>query len=196
MVASTRTHFNFAKKHCQRCKVKKTMPVCPEMAALPLGRVAAGVRAFSYCGIDLFGPNLVKIGRRQEKRWGVLCCCMTTRAIHLDVVASLCAKDVMMAMDNLAARRGCVVQYHSDCGTNFIAAAKQYVGPDGRRPKWRFNPPSTPHTGGAWERLVGLTMRALEGMEMERTPSPDRLRWFLCRAELLVNSRPLTEVTT
>ena len=36
----------------------------------------------------------------------------------------------------------------------------------------------------------------MQGLEMERTPTPDRLRWFLARAELIVNSRPLTEVPT
>ena len=100
----------------------------------------------------------------------------------------------MMALESLAARRGCPIQYHSDCGTNFIAAAKVYRDPNGERPRWKLNPPGTPHTGGAWERLIGLTKRTLEGLAMERTPTPERLRWFLCRVELLINSRPLTDI--
>ena len=101
-----------------------------------------------------------------------------------------------MAMDSLAARRGAPRVYYSDCGTNFVAAAKTYVDPNGQRPRWKFNPPGAPHTGGAWERLIGVTKRVLQGLEMERNPTPERLRWFLARAEYIVNSRPLTEVPT
>lgn len=112
----------------------------------------------------------------------------------MEIVNALSAEAVMMAMDSLAARRGPPRQYTTDCGTNFVAAAKRYRDPNGLRPEWKFNAPQTPHTGGAWERMIGITKRVLERMEMEKTPTEQRLRWFLCRAELLINSRPLTDV--
>ena len=38
----------------------------------PEDRVAVGFRAFTYYGVDYFGPFEVVVGRRREKRWGVL----------------------------------------------------------------------------------------------------------------------------
>lgn len=167
VMASPRREMNRTMRKCQRCQLRRTRPINPEMAALPISRLAFHRRAFSYCGADLFGPITVCVGRRHEKRWGVLFTCLTTRAIYLEIVGSLSAESVMMAMDSLAARRGPPIQFSSDCGTNFV---------------------------GAWERLIGVTKRVLERTEMEKTPTEERLRWFLCRAELLVNSRPLTDV--
>ena len=51
------------------------------MASLPAGRLAYKQRPFSHCGMDYFGPMIVKIGRRREKRWGCLFTCLTTRAV-------------------------------------------------------------------------------------------------------------------
>lgn len=37
---------------------------------LPPARVAYALRPFNHCGVDYFGPMLVKNRRRREKRWG------------------------------------------------------------------------------------------------------------------------------
>lgn len=181
-------------KTCGVCALQRARPAAPEMAALPEGRVAINRRAFAFTGTDVFGPITITIGRRKEKRWGIIFTCLTTRAVYLDIVQSLSARSCMMAMDGLAARRGGPIQYHSDNGTNFVAAAKQYVDPDGRRPRWVFNAPHAPHTGGAWERMIGVTKKALTKMGLEEEPTEERLRWLLSKAEFLINSRPLVEL--
>lgn len=180
-------------RQCQKCRLQKATPLTPEMAALPLCRLAVSTRAFTYTGTDLFGPINVKIGRRKEKRWGIIFTCLTTRAVYLDVVNSLSAAACMQAMDGLAARRGPPRQIHSDNGTNFVAASKSYRNPQGQRPKWIFNAPHAPHTGGAWERMIGVTKKVLERMGIEEEPTEERLRWMLSRAEWLINSRPLID---
>lgn len=189
-----RRMLNRVVKQCQYCVLQRARPVAPEMAALPAARLAAYKRPFTYTGTDLFGPFVVKVGRRREKRWGVIFTCLTTRAIYLDLVASPSAAASMMAMDGLAARRGAPRQYRSDNGTNFVAAAKKYVDPTGRRPEWVFNAPNAPHTGGVWERMIGLTKMVMQRMGLEEEPSEERLRWLLSRAEYLINSRPLVEI--
>lgn len=181
-------------RQCQKCVLQKTKPLCPEMSALPSCRLGVTLRAFTYTGCDVFGPMNVTIGRRREKRWGIIFTCLTCRAVYLDLLSSLSASACMMAMDGLATRRGAPLQFHSDNGTNFVAAAKQYRDADGRRPSWIFNAPHAPHTGGAWERLIGVTKKVLSRMGLEESPQEDRLRWLLVRAEGLVNSRPLVEV--
>lgn len=44
---------------------------------------------FYSTGVDCFGPFTVKIGRRTEKRWGIVFKCMTTHCVHLDLLESL-----------------------------------------------------------------------------------------------------------
>lgn len=175
---------------CRLCLLKRT----PRMSALPLARMAAFLPPFSYTGVDYFGPIDIAIGRRTEKRWCALFTCLTTRAVYLEIVASLRADSCMAAIDSLVTRRGMPTEIHCDNAPCFTAAAKEYVGPNGRRMTWRFIPPRCPSMGGAWERLVGAVKIALTAMELPKVPQEETLRRALLRAERLVNSRPLTDI--
>lgn len=106
MILQARTTLNKVIKSCARCAILRTKPLLPEMAALPQCRVSPWQRPFTYTGTDVFRPINVAIGRRKEKRWGIIFTCLTTRAVYLDVIASLTAVSCMRAMDGLAARRG------------------------------------------------------------------------------------------
>ena len=48
-----------------------------------------GRPAFSYTKVGIFGPFYVKQGRSEVKCYGCLYTCLTTRAIHLEVLCSL-----------------------------------------------------------------------------------------------------------
>ncbi|XP_046869388.1 uncharacterized protein LOC124462036 [Drosophila willistoni] len=153
------------RKSCQRCKNDSAMPVPPQMAPLPIARLAAYQRPFTYVGIDYFGPFLVAVGRRSEKRWGVIFTCLTIRAVHIELACSLDTASCIMCIRNFINRRGTPREIYSDNGTNFKAAEKiicdkaQTINFNAVQPafddiKWKFNPPAAPHMGGAWERLV------------------------------------------
>ena len=43
------------------------------------------VPPFIYCGIDMFGPYLIKERMSQFKRYGALFTCFTCCAIHIEV---------------------------------------------------------------------------------------------------------------
>ena len=58
------------------------------MADLPAERVEPSP-PFSYTGIDCFGPFYTKHGRRESKRYGLLCTCLSSRAIHLEMLEDL-----------------------------------------------------------------------------------------------------------
>uniref|UniRef100_A0A182VSM2 Integrase catalytic domain-containing protein n=1 Tax=Anopheles minimus TaxID=112268 RepID=A0A182VSM2_9DIPT len=60
--------------------------------------------------------------------------------------------------------------------------------------KWTFNPPSSPHFGGAWERMVRTVKRTLERMQFDRLPTDAVLTSTLLEVESIINSRPLTHV--
>ena len=179
---------------CGRCSLRRARPVLPQMGALPVDRMAIFQPPFSFVGLDYFGPIEVAIGRRHEKRWVALFTCLTTRAVYLELVTSLSSNSCMAALDSLATRRGIPRRIHSDNATCFVAAAKEYRGPNGARVEWRFIPPNSPSMGGAWERLVGAVKSALSNMDLSRTPTEETLRRALLQAERLVNSRPLTQI--
>lgn len=194
--------------NCLTCKLLRAKPRIPLMAPLPAGRLAYGQRPFTHCGVDYFGPMSVKIGRRREKRWGVLFTCLTTRAVHIELASTLSASSAIMALQRLAARRGCPSVLYSDNGTNFRGACtelateirrmdteKQHMYALRNGMKWVFNPPDAPHMGGAWERLVRSIKVALRVILKEQAPSEETLYTLLTEAEHCVNSRPLTHVS-
>ena len=193
---------------CLVCRLRRGKPKNPLMANLPEGRMAIRQRPFSHCGIDYFGPMYVKIGRRREKRWGVLFTCLTTRAIHIELAHSLNTSSAIMSIQRLAARRGVPLVMYSDNGTNFQGASKELkeeietIDNDGindfmlkKGIEWRFNPPDAPHMGGAWERMIRSVKVALNATLCEQAPSEEVLNTLLVEIEHSVNSRPLTHVS-
>lgn len=192
------------KLNCQICKNLLAQPKVPEMGSLPPARVTP-VRPFYYTGVDYFGPIEVKVGRRHEKRWGVLFTCLTIRAVHIEIAHSLSTDSYIMCFRNFIARRGTPHQMFSDNGTNFKGAereleqavsaldkSKMMIEYTSKSVKWTFIPPAAPHMGGAWERLVQSVKKVLMIILKERYPSDESLRNLLMEAEKIVNSRPLT----
>lgn len=129
---------------CRWCAVKKTKPIVPQLSALPMVRMAVFMPSFSYMGIDYFRPQNVLVGRRHEKRWGVVMTCLTTRAVYLEVAHSLSTQSCIAVLDSLVARRGLPLEIHSDNATCFVGASNEFVGPLGHKPIWSFIPPRCP----------------------------------------------------
>ena len=190
---------------CLYCRRQRVRPTAPVMAALPECRVSAVAGPFHVTGVDYFGPMMVKVQRSTVKRWGCLFTCMSTRAIHLELEDSLDTDDFIMVLRNFIGRRGQPAEMYSDNGTNFVGAyhelkqclaelnqdaVQRYLAPQGI--KWNFNPPSAPHFGGAWERLVRSVKLALKTIIKGVSVKESVLRTALIEVEAMLNSRPLT----
>ncbi|KAF2892126.1 hypothetical protein ILUMI_14047, partial [Ignelater luminosus] len=65
---------------CNLCRILRAKPRIPETGQLPSDRLTRPLRPFTYVGMDYFGPINVTIGRRREKRYGVLFTCLSIRA--------------------------------------------------------------------------------------------------------------------
>ena len=152
---------------CITCRKRKAETLTPMMSDLPRERLAYREPPFSNTGIDYFGPFYVSVNPSTEKRWGFLFTCLTIRAVLFEVVPSMDTSSCVMGIERFAARRGTPSVLWSDNGTNFIASDKellqnvrnwnQQVLTESlvkKAIKWKFNPPSAPHHGGVWERLV------------------------------------------
>jgi transposase InsO family protein len=193
---------------CLLCRQRRAEATQPQMGQLPPVRLASYQPPFSQCGLDFFGPMMVTIGRRREKRYGALFTCLTTRAVHLEVADSLSADSAIMAFRRMTSRRGTPQRMVSDNGTNFHAAAKELrqaakeVLEDDRwnkemtrtRTEWSFIPPGSPHMGGAWERLVKSVKAALTHVLKEKAPRVETLLTAMAEVEYTINSRPLTHI--
>ncbi|XP_062716205.1 uncharacterized protein LOC134291874 [Aedes albopictus] len=203
-VPRLRVEIRLTRKRCMWCRIHKAMPVAPKMGPLPAVRLEPDVRPFTYVGVDLFGPYLVKVGRSAAKRWVCLFTCLTIRAIHLEVVASLSTDAFKKAVRRFIARRGSPLEIYSDNGTNFVGASRELLDEINRiytdlgstftngNTQWRFNPPAAPHMGGCWERMVRSVKSALRAIPIERKLDDESFATVLAEAESMVNSRPLT----
>ncbi|XP_022827044.1 uncharacterized protein LOC111356792 [Spodoptera litura] len=185
---------------CLMCRIRRAAPPQPATGNHPKSRLAHHQRPFTYTGLDYFGPLSVTVGRQHHKRYVALFTCLTSRAVHLEVAASLSADSCIMALRRFAARRGCPAEIYSDNGTNMHGADKEMreAVADEANSKgivWRFITPSAPFMGGAWERLVRCVKTALYTVLNERHPSEEVLTTLLCEVEYTVNSRPLTHVS-
>ncbi|XP_073946597.1 uncharacterized protein [Choristoneura fumiferana] len=185
---------------CARCLLRKARPAAPATGDLPAARLAYGARPFSFTGLDYFGPLEVTVARHREKRHVALFTCLTSRAVHLEVVVSLSTDSAINALRRFIARRGCPTELWSDNATAFRGAARELSEAvkneaEARRINWRFLPAAAPFMAGAWERMVRGVKEALKATLHEKYPSDEILHTLLLEAEATVNSRPLTHVS-
>ena len=73
---------------CVKCNKLRGAVQEQRMSDLPEDRLETAP-PFTYCAVDYFGPFIVKDGRKELKRYGVLFTCMASRAIHLETSDSL-----------------------------------------------------------------------------------------------------------
>jgi Pao retrotransposon peptidase/Family of unknown function (DUF5641)/Protein of unknown function (DUF1759)/Integrase zinc binding domain len=193
---------------CYECKKRKAKPAQPLMGQLPEERFAYHEKPFTNTGVDFFGPFLVSVGRRTEKRYGVLFTCLSVRAIHLEIAHDLSTNSCIMAVRRMVSRRGAVRKMFSDNGTNLRGADRELReavqqldnaefrdGVVTESIEWHFIPPASPHMGGAWERMIGTVKRALLTVMAHQRMNDEILLTVFAEVESIVNNRPLTYVS-
>ena len=204
-------------KECRVCKrVEGTPFAMPNMPNLPRERVAKS-HPFEYTGIDYFGPLYVKDYKQVDdqpaeqivkKVWVCLFTCFTVRAIHLELVEDMSCEEFLLGLRRFIARRGTPRQILSDNAKQFKAAQtvlgrawRDVVNDAGvcefatyQGIQWKFIVELAPWMGGFYERLVGLTKRALRKTIGTKCLSQRQLATVLTEAEAVLNSRPLVYV--
>lgn len=128
--------------------------------------------------LDLFGPFEIKdaVKRRTGKKvWGIVFCCMASRAVHADLVDDQSFESFLQAYSRFVALRGHPRKLWSDRGTNFVGAKpalrelhrylailqkepiEDKAAKNGTEWRWDFHPADAPHCNGAAEAAVKLT---------------------------------------
>ncbi|XP_069990659.1 uncharacterized protein [Penaeus vannamei] len=195
-------------RSCMKCRAICARPMTQEMANLPENRIIPGQPPFTHTGTDCFGPFLVRKGRSNLKRYGIVFTCLTSRAVHSEVMDLMETDSFINALRRFTARRGPVKSIKSDNGTNLVGAEKvlrqELQLPDQtaicdtmstRGISWCFNPPHASHFGGVWECQIRSIRRILSGIYYQQTLTDDSLHTLFCEVEAIINSRPLTRVT-
>ncbi len=93
-------------KQCRRCRRLFSFPSQQRMADLPQERVATDEPPFTNVGVDCFGPFMTKLGRKTYKRYGCIFTCLTSRAIHLELLDSMDTSSFLNALQRFMSRRG------------------------------------------------------------------------------------------
>ena len=60
---------------------------------------------------------------------------------------------------------------------------------------WHFNPPTSKHMGGAWERLIRSTREMLRALAKEQLLTDEQLLTLMTEVEKILNNRPITPVS-
>ena len=97
------------------------------MAPLPQVRLRFMFRAFDQTAVDYAGPfiTIQGHGRSRLKRWLCIFLCLSTRAVHLEVVWGLDTDSFLNAFTRFTSRRGVPKEMTSDNGTNFVGAVNE-----------------------------------------------------------------------
>lgn len=197
------------KTHCYLCKLKACKPVIPRMGDLPKLRLDSHSPLFTNTIVDVCGPFKVVVGRKSAKRWLFVASCLTTRAVHIEIMHHMTANSAILALNNLIHLRGKPEIVYSDMGTNFIGAFNEMQKSFNERNKtlidqgmeplnivWETSPAKASHMNGAIERLIGLTKNALHKMEAMMNKKlyhldDESFRAFVCETIGILNNRPL-----
>lgn len=171
--------------------------------------------AFTNVGFDVFGPWVIHTrklrgGTANSKRWGLVLTCLSSRAIHIEVLETMDASSFICAFRRFFALRGPASRLRCDRGTNFIGAkseldealaelnqqtVQKFVTEQGC--EWQFNPPHASHFGGVWERQIGTIRRILDAMFLEIGSSQlthELPTTLMAEVTGIVNSRPISAI--
>ena len=194
-------------RRCLICKRHEGPPFqIPPPPPLPPLRIEE-VPPFTHTGVDFAGPLHIRHDAAESKKvWVCLFTCCVTRAIHLEVVPDLTTPAFLRSLKRFVARRGLPKKILSDNGKTFVAASKEIKAivnhPDvqsylsGLGVKWIFNLPRAPWWGGVFERLVKSVKRCLRKTIGQARLNLDELSTVLTEIEAVINSRPLTYISS
>ena len=178
-------------RQCHICRRHEGRPYsAPRPPPLPVFRVEEA-SPFTFTGVDFAGPLYIKSESGTNKVWICLYTCCVVRAVPLELVMDMTTPAFLRSFRRFVGRRGLPSQMVSDNGKTFKAAAKAM-----QDVKWIFNVPKAPWWGGVFERLVRSVKRCLKKMLGQAKLSYDELLTALVEVEMVLNSHPLTVVST
>ncbi|XP_025997552.2 uncharacterized protein LOC105197924 [Solenopsis invicta] len=199
-------------RQCVKCRKANPTVGWQLMGQLPSVRVNAG-RPFLSSGVDYCRPFQVRDRIRRNakayKAYVAIFVCMSTKAVHIELVEDLTAESFIAALKRFVSRRGRASDLYSDNGTNFVGAERilreimnteefknlvqEYATSE--QINWHFIPARSPHCGGIWEAAVRSMKLHLKRIIGETCLTVAEMNTVLTQVEAILNSRPLTAIS-
>lgn len=201
---------------CITCFRAKPISLTQKMGDLPRDRVTPQ-RPFLVSGVDFAGPFNLKDGKCRNRTIvkGYMCLfiCFVTKAIHVELVGDLTTKSFLNCLKRFVSRRGLCARIYSDNATNFIGAKNEIcklskffgeLQQDNSfrnfclesRIDWQFIPPRSPHHGGLWESAIKSAKHLLVRTMGNSTLTFEDMLTLMTQVEAVLNSRPLTPLSS
>ena len=210
-IPNLRNLLKLVSRQCPACQRAYAKPLAHAMGMLPSSRTTPAP-PFDRTGVDFAGPFVLRLGHTRKpvllKTYATVFVCLTTKAVHLDLCASLSTEDFMATFRRFVARRGCPSHMYSDNGTNFLGAREEIrelqkltesketttaisTFTQKHNITWHNIPPRAPHFGGLWEAAVKSMKTLLRKNLQPHALRFDELTTILQEVEAILNSRPL-----
>ncbi|XP_033212219.1 uncharacterized protein LOC117169820 [Belonocnema kinseyi] len=186
------------------------------MGDLPKSRLSLE-RPFLVCGIDYCGPFYIKERRHRNrnkiKTFAAIFVCFATKAVHIELVSDLSTEAFMAALRRFFSRRGLSSDLYSDNATNIVGAKNEIVDIQNLLSShehnksvertltndniaWHVIPPRSPHFGGLWEPAVRSFKHHLLRVVANTLLIHEDLLTLTTEIEAILNSRPLTPISS
>ncbi|CAH2004053.1 unnamed protein product [Acanthoscelides obtectus] len=150
-------------------------------------------------------------GAKLVKCYVCLFICFCTKAVHTELVTDLSTESFILSLRRFVSRRGKPRQIWSDNGRNFVGANSELraLGTFLDKNKdllceaftkdeihWQFIPAHSPHFGGLWEAGIKSVKYHLKRVVGEQHFTFEELYTILVQIEAILNSRPISPLST
>ena len=192
--------------------LKKSCPGCIRLNKKPFKAFEADVPdvlksvqpPFSFCQADIFGPITASQDGVQLKRWILVILCLSSRAVHLEILHNYSSQSISRGFRRTFALRGTPRIIWIDAGLNIVKAGKDLINTEMKvisalnlkftSIEFRVTLPKH-HAGiGAVERVIGsiknTVNKSLSGPHQLRMDDEELLTWIHMVIDKL-NNRPL-----
>lgn len=196
---------------CVTCKRIRGKTITPLMGNLPKERISPSF-PFLRSGVDYAGPVLILNrkgrGARTVKAYICIFICFITRAVHLELVSDLTSDAYLLALKRFISRRGKPAEIHSDNAKTFVGLMNEFADflskcssdiiefANSQNIKFKFIPPYSPHFGGLWEAGVKSCKYHLRRVVGNAHLTFEEFSTVLAQVEAILNSRPLTPLSS
>ncbi|GBM39815.1 hypothetical protein AVEN_45779-1 [Araneus ventricosus] len=184
------------------------------MGDLPEGRVNLNF-VFNSGGIDFPGPFYIKTKLHKRfpptKIYVCIIICLSTKAIHVELVSDLSYEALIAALKRFMAMRGKCSKIISDNATNFVGTKNEinrlfklmeqqddlfqnFLSEE--EITWIHTPPRAPHHGCLWEVGVKSFKFYFKRVVSNACLTYEEFLTILIQIEGLLNCRPLTSLSS